>query len=181
MVTFYLTTDPAKHICELQICIRDLLTIRTGLAGHVAYSAVRNATELFELTGVNAVAVYDEINCGQLKDISIIFTPTTFQMKVLTRKCVNALPALKFPQGHSPALCTVFSPHWMSGEGTIDHKGFMKGVFHNVRGGKVAFQAQTMDSRRRIVGDGKPHQGLWERRLQFEYLPPGMYEPELRR
>lgn len=158
MVTFYLTTDPAKHICELQICIRDLLTIRTGLAGHVAYSAVRNATELFELTGVNAVAVYDEINCGQLKDISIIFTPTTFQMKVLTR-----------------------NPHWMSGEGTIDHKGFMKGVFHNVRGGKVAFQAQTMDSRRRIVGDGKPHQGLWERRLQFEYLPPGMYEPELRR
>ena len=40
---------PGRHVCELQIVHRDLLTARKGLPGHAIYNRVRNAQELLTM------------------------------------------------------------------------------------------------------------------------------------
>jgi len=48
MVNYYLASDEAKHVCELQLVHASLLTARKGLPGHAIYNIVRNATEFLE-------------------------------------------------------------------------------------------------------------------------------------
>ena len=52
MVNFSFEGDPSKHICELQIVHKNMLTARKGLPGHSVYNRVRNAWELLEHFGV---------------------------------------------------------------------------------------------------------------------------------
>ena len=52
MVNFSFNGDPSKHICELQIVHKNMLTARKGLPGHSVYNRVRNAWELLEHFGV---------------------------------------------------------------------------------------------------------------------------------
>ena len=40
--------DANKHVCEVQLVHRSLLTARRGLPGHKIYAVVRNATEVLE-------------------------------------------------------------------------------------------------------------------------------------
>ena len=40
--------DANKHVCEVQLVHRSLMTARRGLPGHVIYDRVRNATEVLE-------------------------------------------------------------------------------------------------------------------------------------
>ena len=53
MVNFSFKGDPTKHICELQIVHKNMLTARKGLPGHSVYNRVRNAWELLENAGVD--------------------------------------------------------------------------------------------------------------------------------
>lgn len=48
MVNFYMSTDPRRHIVELQIAHDSLLVARKGLPGHQVYARVRNASEILE-------------------------------------------------------------------------------------------------------------------------------------
>ena len=48
MINYYLKSDEAKHVCELQLVHASLLTARKGLPGHVVYGRGRNALELME-------------------------------------------------------------------------------------------------------------------------------------
>ena len=46
MINFYLTADPHRHICEIQLVHTQMMTARKGLPGHAVYNRVRNASEL---------------------------------------------------------------------------------------------------------------------------------------
>ena len=50
MVNFYFTSDPHKHICEIQFVHGHLMTARAGLGGHHVYGKGRAAAELLELS-----------------------------------------------------------------------------------------------------------------------------------
>ena len=52
MINFYVVGDGAKHVCEVQLVHKSLLTARRGLPGHVIYGVVRNATEVLEFLGL---------------------------------------------------------------------------------------------------------------------------------
>ena len=52
MINFYVVSDGAKHVCEVQLVHKSLLTARKGLPGHVIYGIVRNATEVLEFLGL---------------------------------------------------------------------------------------------------------------------------------
>jgi WD40 repeat protein len=52
MVNFYVVSDGAKHVCEVQLVHNSLLTARKGLPGHIIYGVVRNATEVLEFLGL---------------------------------------------------------------------------------------------------------------------------------
>ena len=52
MINFYVVGDGAKHVCEVQLVHKSLLTARKGLPGHVIYGVVRNATEVLEFLGL---------------------------------------------------------------------------------------------------------------------------------
>ena len=58
MVNFHLKDDPYKHICEIQLVHKTMMTARAGLPGHAVYNRVRTASELFGCRyGSLAVAV----------------------------------------------------------------------------------------------------------------------------
>ena len=46
MINFYLVADKNKHICEVQVVHKTMMTARKGLPGHAVYNRVRNASEL---------------------------------------------------------------------------------------------------------------------------------------
>ena len=46
MDNFMICGDKNKHVCELQIVHKVMITARKGLPGHVVYGKVRNAMEL---------------------------------------------------------------------------------------------------------------------------------------
>ena len=52
MINFYVVSDGAKHVCEVQLVHKSLLTARKGLPGHIIYGVVRNATEVLEVLGL---------------------------------------------------------------------------------------------------------------------------------
>ena len=52
MINFYVVSDGAKHVCEVQLVHKSLLTARKGLPGHIIYGVVRNATEVLEFLGL---------------------------------------------------------------------------------------------------------------------------------
>lgn len=52
MINFYLTADPNRHVCEVQVAHLKMLTARAGLDGHAVYGRVRNASEQLEKAGV---------------------------------------------------------------------------------------------------------------------------------
>ena len=52
MINFYVVSDGAKHVCEVQLVHKSLLTARKGLPGHVIYGVVRNASEVLEFLGL---------------------------------------------------------------------------------------------------------------------------------
>ena len=47
-----MASDANKHVCEVQLVHRSLLTARRGLPGHVIYGVVRNSTEVLEFLGL---------------------------------------------------------------------------------------------------------------------------------
>merc|ERR1712166_1083207 len=46
MINFYVKSDVNKHICEVQVVHKTMMTARKGLPGHAVYNRVRNASEL---------------------------------------------------------------------------------------------------------------------------------------
>lgn len=52
MINFYVVGDGVKHVCEVQLVHKSLLTARKGLPGHVIYGVVRNASEVLEFLGL---------------------------------------------------------------------------------------------------------------------------------
>jgi len=52
MINFYVVSDGTKHVCEVQLVHKSLLTARKGLPGHIIYGVVRNATEVLEFLGL---------------------------------------------------------------------------------------------------------------------------------
>lgn len=48
LCNFYLSADPQRHVCEVQVAHTKMLTARVGLDGHKVYHRVRNAVELLE-------------------------------------------------------------------------------------------------------------------------------------
>eukprot|EP00750_Incisomonas_marina_P020867 INCI4103.4.p1 GENE.INCI4103.4~~INCI4103.4.p1 ORF type:complete len:485 (-),score=94.82 INCI4103.4:1292-2746(-) len=48
MLCFYFQSDEHRHICEVQVVHRSLLTARKGLPGHAVYCRSRNAGEMVE-------------------------------------------------------------------------------------------------------------------------------------
>ena len=52
MINYFVVIDGAKHVCEVQLVHKSLLTARKGLPGHVIYGVVRNATEVLEFLGL---------------------------------------------------------------------------------------------------------------------------------
>merc|ERR1712166_844930 len=46
MINFYVKSDVNKHICEVQLVHKMMMTARKGLPGHAVYNRVRNASEL---------------------------------------------------------------------------------------------------------------------------------------
>ena len=52
MINFYVVGDGAKHVCEVQLVHKSLLTARKGLPGHVIYGVVRNASEVLKFLGL---------------------------------------------------------------------------------------------------------------------------------
>ena len=51
-INYYVASDANKHVCEVQLVHRSLLTARRGLPGHVIYGVVRNSTEVLEFLGL---------------------------------------------------------------------------------------------------------------------------------
>ena len=47
-----MASDANKHVCEVQLVHKSLLTARRGLPGHVIYGVVRNGTEVLEFLGL---------------------------------------------------------------------------------------------------------------------------------
>ena len=52
MINYFVLIDGAKHVCEVQLVHKSLLTARKGLPGHIIYGVVRNATEVLEFLGL---------------------------------------------------------------------------------------------------------------------------------
>ena len=52
MINYVVVIDGAKHVCEVQLVHKSLLTARKGLPGHIIYGVVRNATEVLEFLGL---------------------------------------------------------------------------------------------------------------------------------
>ena len=52
MINYYVASDENKHVCEVQLVHKALLTARRGLPGHVIYGVVRNASEVLEFLGL---------------------------------------------------------------------------------------------------------------------------------
>ena len=52
MINYYLASDENRHVCEVQLVHKALLTARRGLPGHVIYGVVRNASEVLEFLGL---------------------------------------------------------------------------------------------------------------------------------
>ena len=52
MINYFVVIDGAKHVCEVQLVHKSLLTARKGLPGHIIYGVVRNATEVLEFLGL---------------------------------------------------------------------------------------------------------------------------------
>merc|ERR1711865_198813 len=48
LVNFVFIDDPNLHICELQVCHKDLLAVRKHMGGHEQYSEFRAISEIFE-------------------------------------------------------------------------------------------------------------------------------------
>jgi len=48
MINFYFTSDPHRHVCEIQVVHSRMLVARKGLPGHAIYGRSRNALEILE-------------------------------------------------------------------------------------------------------------------------------------
>merc|ERR1711939_370551 len=51
MVSFRFRSDPNQHVCELQLCHKDMMTVRKQMGAHHEYAEFRSALELLEVTG----------------------------------------------------------------------------------------------------------------------------------
>jgi len=51
LVSFTFCSDPNKHICELQLCHKALMTVRKNMGAQDEYARFRSAVELLEVTG----------------------------------------------------------------------------------------------------------------------------------
>merc|ERR1711959_114318 len=51
MVSFRFRSDPNQHVCELQLCHKDMMTVRKKMGAHREYAEFRSALELLEVTG----------------------------------------------------------------------------------------------------------------------------------
>lgn len=53
LVNFRFTDDDSKHVCELQVMHKRMMTIRADMGAHKDYAQIRGAIEILELHGVN--------------------------------------------------------------------------------------------------------------------------------
>merc|ERR1712032_1757052 len=51
MISFRFRSDPNQHVCELQLCHKDMMTVRKQMGAHHEYAEFRSALELLEVTG----------------------------------------------------------------------------------------------------------------------------------
>merc|ERR1719506_1514736 len=51
MISFRFRSDPNQHVCELQLCHKDIMTVRKQMGAHHEYAEFRSALELLEVTG----------------------------------------------------------------------------------------------------------------------------------
>ncbi len=60
MACFVIKGDGTRHVCELQIAHRELLSARKGLPGHAVYNRARNAGELLEMLLACRTTAFDK-------------------------------------------------------------------------------------------------------------------------
>merc|ERR1711934_522573 len=51
MISFRFRSDPNQHVCELQLCHKDMMNVRKKMGAHHEYAEFRSALELLEVTG----------------------------------------------------------------------------------------------------------------------------------
>merc|ERR1711934_307733 len=51
MISFRFRSDPNQHVCELQLCHKDMMNVRKKMGAHHEYAEFRSALELLEGTG----------------------------------------------------------------------------------------------------------------------------------
>merc|ERR1711939_1162909 len=76
MVSFRFRSDPNQHVCELQLCHKDMMTVRKQMGAHHEYAEFRSALELLEVTGhVDRIAKIEAadpaIDVSQFKRASV--------------------------------------------------------------------------------------------------------------
>jgi len=80
MVSFTFRDDPNKHVCELQLCHKDLMTVRKQMGAHHEYGEFRSALELLEVTGhMDRIAKIEgkdpPIDVNKFKEVSAATVP----------------------------------------------------------------------------------------------------------
>merc|ERR1711934_928325 len=76
MISFRFRSDPNQHVCELQLCHKDMGTVRKQMGAHHEYAEFRSALELLEVTGhVDRIAKIEAadpaIDVSQFKRASV--------------------------------------------------------------------------------------------------------------
>merc|ERR1711934_1098313 len=76
MISFRFRSDPNQHVCELQLCHKDMMTVRKQMGAHHEYAEFRSALELLEVTGhVDRIAKIEAadpaIDVSQFKRASV--------------------------------------------------------------------------------------------------------------
>merc|ERR1711959_581620 len=49
MISFRFRSDPNQHVCELQLCHKDMMNVRKQMGAHHEYAEFRSALELLEV------------------------------------------------------------------------------------------------------------------------------------
>ena len=102
LINFYVTADPRKHVCEVQVAHHTMLVARKGLPGHQVYDHVRNAIEMNEFLGVGG----EQGRAARLRELRAQRDPIASTAELLRLGCKpEALIASGCGQGELEQAC----------------------------------------------------------------------------
>ena len=74
IINFRMRADEYRHVCEVQLVHRTLLTARRGFPGHTIYTRVRNASEILEKVGLMVPWEFEDQEVSNAKDGAAAWT-----------------------------------------------------------------------------------------------------------